>query len=63
MNYCELRIMNHVRCSISNDTAFYQITAINALENKCMLSGAREGEWIPLINIKPIKITEPWAAL
>lgn len=57
MKYGDLRMMNHVNCSISNDAAFYQIIAISALRNECMLSGAREGEWIPLEKIKPIKIT------
>lgn len=57
MKINDLRIMNHVKCSISNDAAFYQILVIDALNDKCRLSGARSDEWISIEKILPIKLT------
>lgn len=58
MKYNELRIMNHVKCTISNDNGIYQVIGIDAMNNTCLLSGAREADgWISLDNIRPIVLT------
>lgn len=54
----DLRINNRVKCKISNDNAVYEIVAIDGINAKVMLSGARMGEWIPIEKIKPIPLTE-----
>ena len=58
MKYNDLRIMNHVKCTISNDNGIYQVIGIDAMNNICLLNGAREADgWIPFDKIRPIVLT------
>lgn len=50
-------IGNWVKCKISNDAAWYQVVSIEKYGYVIGLSGAREGEKIPIGKIKPIPLT------
>lgn len=56
----ELRYGSLVKCKVSNDSAIYQVIAIDGWNEKVMLSGVRKGEWYSLDKIKPIKLTDDW---
>jgi hypothetical protein len=57
----ELRIGNFVKCRVSNDAGIYQVIALDGINLKTMLNGARRGQWyITEENIKPIPITDKW---
>lgn len=58
MQINELRINSIVKCKISNDNAVYRVVAIDGINGKVMLSGARTGEWIKVEDLKPIKFSE-----
>ena len=54
----DLRIFDYVKCKTSNDAALYQILAIDGLNLKVILSGAREADgWIGIDKIKPVIVT------
>ena len=54
----DLRIFDYVKCKTSNDAALYQILAIDGLNLKVLLSGARQGDgWIDIDRINPVMVT------
>lgn len=53
----ELRVGNIVKCKISNDAGIYTVICIDGINHKVMLNKARQGEWIDIKKIKPIKLT------
>ncbi len=56
MTIDELRIGYYV----SDDAGVYCITALDGIYQNVMLSGVREGEWIPVEKIKPISLNLEW---
>lgn len=58
MKVNDLRIGSRVKCKVSNDSAIYTVVAIDGLNSKVMLSGARVGTWYDIERIKPIPLTK-----
>lgn len=58
MNTRELRIGNLVKCKMSNDAAVYTVMAIDGINLKVMLSGARFCTWYDEDKLQPILLTE-----